>query len=608
MSYSYQYTPSVAVLDPRVILENQRAYAILKSGSQTNYKQWTTTSVSNSSIIFSCAPPSGGIIVDRKIYFLLPTRTTFVGLAPVGQTLLNQFQFAPRAWPIQGSIDTFQATINNSSVSINIADMIHAISHYNTGAVVTESDFSLSPTQLDQSQEYSDLFGSIRSPFAGYGDSTDQSVMSRGGFPFTIVSNPVSTNAETPITAVVDAVFCEPILLSPMYFGCGNASGLFNVTSMDFNITFLMNAAYRMWSLDAVSEGVQVTMQSQSVQFNGFQSPSFSYPETQPLMLINYITPLETQILPSLSPITYPYFELQRFPTDSGSAAPLGTPIQITANNIQLASIPNRMYIYARRRNQDLYSSSEYTDTFLSILNLSIQFQNKSGLLSSANQRQLYTMAVKNGCNMNWTQFSGGQVNNPNFTSMYGSCGGISCIEFASDIGLDSLTAPGINGQYQLQVTATVQNNSNDDTLIPTLYVVCVLEGTWTIPTRGTAIQQIGVISSQDVLDAQQNPMVSYADVQEIQGVNAGGNFFSGLKKFGESLGKAIVPVLRDTRLISKTLPRLGFDQAGKASEFLGFGEGGVLVGGGRKRGRGRGKKVGGALLSDAALRRRLRM
>lgn len=59
MSLSFQPVNPVLVRDPRTIIENQRDYAILKCGSQTTWKAWTSTSISTTSINFSTPPPSG---------------------------------------------------------------------------------------------------------------------------------------------------------------------------------------------------------------------------------------------------------------------------------------------------------------------------------------------------------------------------------------------------------------------------------------------------------------------------------------------------------------------------------------------------------------------
>ena len=400
MSLSYERLPVVEVRDPRTIVENQRQYAVLRSGSQVTMKQWTTTSVSQSSIQFSCPPPSHKIFVDRKVYITLPVRLTFTGTSPPGQVLLNPGCDAPRAYPFSSSVDTFQATINNQSMSINMADVIQPLLHYNTDDHLCGSDYSMTPNLLDQSQAYSQLYGTNRSPMAFYGDTLDKTMSSRASFPFTVVSN-------TATQAIIDMVICEPIFMSPYYFGKHDDSAFYNVTTMDFNITFLGNAGFRMWSHDAVS-GPGTTITGISWQFNNFISPPFTYTyANQPIMNFTYITPNETQILPYDVPITYPYFDITRYPTDAGNAYAPGQSNIIPSNNIQLNSIPRRMYIWCRERNADLYSTCANPDTYFQINNINIQFENKNGLLASASKRQLYEMCVKNHCKMTWAQWSG---------------------------------------------------------------------------------------------------------------------------------------------------------------------------------------------------------
>lgn len=587
MSLSFIPLNPVCVMDPIMVLNNQRDFAVLKSGSQTSWKQWTSTSVSNSSINFSMPPPSGSVVVDRKMYLYLTQRLTFTGIPPVGQRLLNPNLDAPRAYPIASSLETIQLSVNNQSMSFNCADVIQALMHFNTGEALKNGDYSLTPNCQDQSQQYADLIGSIRSPLQGYGDSNDENVLPRGGFPFTIVSNPVSAGAA--VTAVVDVAFCEPLFLSPLYFGDKNSSGFYNVNSMDLTLNFVQNIANRMWSHCANLLGVNDNIITASTcTFGGLTNgPTTQFKGGQQCaMFIKYITPQETQVLSPQMAITYPYFDVQRFTTDN-SPVNAGVTQIFTSNNVQLSSIPRRLYIYIRERNQDLYSNASNTDTYFSIQNVNIQFMNKNGLLSSCNENQLYQMAKKNHCNMSYTQWSGGPVYKAgSFTATMGTIGSILCIEFATDIGLDSLDAPGKLQQCTLQVQVTATNIS-DHTITPSLMVVPVLEGSFTIQGLGSASVNIGVISSKDILECQGSPFVSYADVEHVNG----GNFFSGLYDFG----KKIHDFVKGHKLVSKgLLSPLGTvldvvtglpisKPLGYVSKHFGYGEGasaGVVIGG----------------------------
>jgi hypothetical protein len=592
MSLSYQQLNAVEVRDPRTIVQTQRDYAVLKAGSQTTWKAWSSPSVSNSSIQWSCPPPSGAVFVDSKIYVYLPTRITLTASLAAGQTIIRNVSGydAPRAYPISGSTDTLSSTINNQSVNINLADVIHPLSHFNTDDHLRDGDYSVFPNYQDQSQQYVDLSqGANRNPLGSYADGIDGANMQRGAFPYTIVANPISVGPGTPVTAIIDVAFCEPIFLPPFYFGSGNRQAFYNVNTMDFNFTFVNQMANRMWSHCPADENGAANIITSSAAFLGGTpgGPTTPFPAGQlPLMFIQYITPQETQIISPQQALTYPYFDIQRYPTQ-GASVGAGVDFPFSSNNIQLSSIPRRLYIFVRRQNADLYSSPSNTDTYFQIRSLSVQFMNKSGLLASASMQQLYLMSRKNHCNMNWTQWSGGPVFKTAATTI-STIGSIICIEFATDIGLDSLDAPGKLGQYMIQVNCVARNISNA-AITPTMYLVPILEGTFTIPELGRAMLNIGVITSQDILDAQSKPGYSYADVECVQG----GNFFSGIKDF---FVNKVFPAIRgfvSNKGVSNVLgliPHPAAQVASKAASALGLGEEG---------GRMRSNHHGGVLLPD---------
>jgi hypothetical protein len=587
MSLSYQPLNVVAVRDPRTNVQSRRDYAVLRGGQQVSYKSFTTNSVSQSSIQFSAPPPSGGIIVDRKVSLTLPIRLTFTGPGTNTTNLIQSNRDAPRAFPLSNIIDTLQVSINNNSVSINLSDIIQALMRYNVDGALKTGDYSMTPCYQDQSQNYNELVGSVRNPLSSYGDSNDTNVQGRGGFPYTIVSN-------SPTAAVVDIVITEWLFLSPFYFGLGNGSGFVNVNSMDFNFTFLSSAGNKLWSHDN-SLGTNV-ISSINATYNGFSAPAFSYSENQPKLNFIYISPNDLQIIPKNMPTTYPYFQVDRFPTDSQNAvAALATTV-ITSNNIQLNSVPRCMYIYARANNTSLNNSPNLPDVFFSIERISIQFNNYQGLLSQCSKFQLYQISTKNGCNLSWQQWAGDAVYQVGSTvNRLAGVGSVLKIEFGTDIGLNDLEAPGINGQFQLQMDVTVRNCNLTTAITPTLFIVPIYEGTFTIEQLGSSINQVGVISKTDVLNARQAPFVDYQDVQDVNG----GNFFSSLKNFGQNL----LTGLKDTKAISNVLGQIPnpYAQIGsQVARSVGLGEDMDEM-------EGNGVLVGGKMFTRAQLKRRLK-
>lgn len=593
----------VEVRDPRTVIRNKE-YALLKGGSQVSWKPYTTTSISSSSIQFSTPPPSPKIWIDRKMYIYLPVRITLNVAAPNANPVLRAGYDAPRAFPISSSLNTLTVNINNTAVSLNMSDVIQTLLRFNTNEILKEHDYSMTPSCLDQSQEYNDLLGSIRSPLGQYGDSNDESVMGRGGFTnYRIVSN-------TAGQAVIDCIFVEPIFLSPFYFGCGNATAFIGVQTMDWNFTFLSNSAYRMWSHNALGAAAPGAITTGQVQFSGFSGPAFSFGSVVPQLLFNYITPQQLQTIPSA--MQYSYFNIDRYPTDFPALAP-NVSTTLVSNNIQLQSIPRRIYICARRNNAELQSSPNFTDTFLSINNIVVNWNNHSGLFSSATAYDLYKMSVKNHCNLSWTQWSGGpSYINGSLATLGGTVGSIVCIEMGTDIGLEDTECAGKLGTYQLQINVGVTNINQSSAITPTLYIIVVSEGVFNI-LDNRSVSQIGVVSSQDILDAKQH-LADYVDYETIQEVN-GGNFFSGISKFGHNILERIRPIAKRIYEIGKKVApyvKTGLNIAKTIAPYLaGLGddeEGGILVGDQPNyQYCGNGSMVGGKMMSKAKLRNRLK-
>lgn len=597
MSLSYQPLEPILVKDPRTIINNQRVYSILKAGKRTTLKPWTSTSVSSANINFQTPPPSSQIIVDRKITLTLPMRITFQATVAPGFRVFNKNYDAPRAFPIHSMIDTLQLTINNCGITQNMGEIIHALLRFNADRKLFAKDYSMTPSALDSSQSYGDLIGTVHNPLSMYGDSNYDDVSNRGGFSgFKLVSNPLNaTNAPVVLTGVVDMICTEQIMLSPLYWGGENGSGFANVTSMDWVFNFInQGAANRAWS--HYNDAAVSVITGSSVQFNNLTN--FSFDINQPYLNITYITPDDmTQINPQV-PITYPFFSVDKYVTDTNNSLTAGASTILQSNNIQLSSIPRRIYIYARPSNAYYYSTPSATDCYFAIKNLSIQFENYTGLFANATPYQLYEMTRKNHCNLSWSEWSGqglypvgGSSWNEN-SSQFAGPGSIVCVEFASDIGLDNDEAPGLGqGTYNLQLSVNIKNvnSSGEWNNVPiSLYVIVVLEGSFTITNAGSALTQTAIISTRDVLDSKQNPIYNYLDVQEVNG----GNFLSGLKDFGQKAYKGLSRAnqyLKDNKVISRASNALSYvpgtvgdvarDVNAISSKF-GYGCGGVVLGG----------------------------
>jgi hypothetical protein len=573
MSLAIEPIPVVNVLEPRTKINEQRRYAILKGGMVSTWKPVTSTSFSASSVQITAPPPSPMIIVDRKVLFRCPLTINFTGtLTPPNTTLLQiGVMDALRQFPISSIIQTITVTINNTQVSINMNDVILSLLRYYTGTDERQYDLSLSPSMPDQFQDYGDwqVLGDARNPLALYGQNSSE--MTRGGF---VLDSLVDNGAGG---ATVTVTPTEPIFLSPFLFKHFSSSGFIGVQTMDFNISLDANLG-RVWSHAGNAVGAN-TLNAPVVTLGNAVGGN-------PTMLFNYITP--QQLMPVPRSVVYPYFIVDRYPTDLATPiAPNGN-FTISSQNIQLHSIPNRIYVFARRNNAT--RSYLTSDTYAVLRSITVNWNNNSGLLSSASQQDLYRLSVDNGCNLGYPQWNG-------------YVGSVLALEFGKDIALPDLECPGQLGTFQLQLTANFQNVQQNtvaasSTVAYTLYIVVVSEGTFTI-MENRSIAQIGVMSKQDVLHAKSMPFVDYDMVQKYYG----GDFFGSIGDFLNRVYSGVKHVASDVAsgaeravdIANKAMPIVK-EIAPLVPRLRGRGTSGGNVVGGRRRVR------GGAMMSDREL------
>ncbi len=307
MSLSYQPLQPVRVLDPIVDINTINSYAVVEGGRSVKWQVYNTSAISNANISFTCPPPSGSTMADRKVFLLVPVRLTFTGTVTTSNSgftpnvsLLNANWSALRKFPIQGSIINGSSSINGQSVDYDPANWIHALGHFHTDNKLLSTNYSMSPAYEDQSQNYSDLLGGTRNPLGFYADGLMGSPEQRAGFPMTFVSNAAvaASTGGTAATATVDTVIIEPLMLSPFTWSCEDKQGFYNVTTMNFNFQFVNNGM-RMWSQNQISPVITSASPAATVttnitgitaSFNQF-SPAFSYASNQPQMLFKYVSP-----------------------------------------------------------------------------------------------------------------------------------------------------------------------------------------------------------------------------------------------------------------------------------------------------------------------------
>ena len=482
---------NVKVLEPRVNVkaDTEKDHVVLMGGLRVNEQvntadSWGSAGATPVQASWTVNPPSTSTIVDRNIkvraYFEIST----------DQPLQLGLNDALRQFPIASIMDVLTVQINGETVSDNMADKIHAMLCYGNDAETRRGDTSTSPSMPDNYQEYSDysVYGSGKNSLSNYGEQAVEE--GRGGFPVEVLS---STSFRVVIT--------EPLFLSPFLTGLHSADeGFVNVNQMNINMRWKQNISQLM---SHSSLGNAIT----SVSVSMYQAPE---------LLTTFITPDLTQPIPQLQVL--PYVKTQEY-IKQMSALNAGASTNIVSDSIKLSQVPRKVYLFCRHQRST--STQDTADSFLSIENLSVLWNNQSGLFSSATPQDLYRISKGNGLNQTWAQFSKYR-------------GSVFCAEFGKDIGLLDTEAPGCQGQYTIQVQATMKNQSAS-AFTGEFYMVILNEGTFSI-SENFARASLGNLNQQMVLMAKQSHELHHLTYSQLQG----GGFFSGLKNIVNKIARGV--------------------------------------------------------------------
>lgn len=562
----------VRSIDPRTDVNSQarRTYSVYDSGSDFGFQRIQPDgSVSNSQLSYTLNPPSPDVFVNRRLLHTVEFELTFTGQsAGVGIALLQsagaradvgvatgtQYYDAPRAFPLANATLNAEFQINNDRVTQNLNNYFRAFPRYNNLVHNQNITQSQTATMLDQSQEYSDLDGFALSPLRGYGDNVFQ--CPRGGFVgYRITQN--STTGLAGATAVVRLRVTEPVFLSPFLFEDGaEDTGLYGVQNMKYTVSLggrgngsLAGLGGALWShssLGSVLTSCNVTV-------------------VEAEMLMMYITPDPMQRIPRNN--LYSYYEPALYPTQTQVPVLAGALTTIAMNNVQLNSIPNRVFLFVSEN--DNQNSMLKSDVYFGIENVSISFDNRDNLLSNATNEQLFQMAAKNGTNISWNQWTK-------------EVGSVLALDFGADIPLRLNQAVGLRGNYNLRITVQCRNLKSS-TVTPTLNCVVISEGIMSIDNQQVT-RSIGILDQNDIFDVKSLP----SEVYHSSGSIYGGNFMTGLKNFGTRVYKGIKKYARPVinaaqRLVPIIAPEFSpyVDKADEIARAVGLGlEGRGLVGG----------------------------
>jgi len=545
----------VKVVEPTLDIRDEKVFAVFKGGSDNTFYNYPSSSYSNSLVSWNINTPSDSLVFDRKFKIKCKLRFTFAidPLNDQGKLLIQSGRDALRSFPLAKAMSSLTLQLNNtSSITVNMSDVIKGMER-----LMNESDFhqeyTTTPCYPDQGQTYSEYDGFMKNPLNGIGDSVYGAVEPRGAFPVEIIS---LTNTE----CVLDYTITEPLFISPLHFTRTQAEGFVGIRNINVVIQWKNQLINSLWSRNEQD----VQFETASVEFVGALE-----------LLIRAITPSELMSTDIPRESIYGY---QNIISNVSTFAPLAPGQTATSSNnaLQLSVIPRRLILFVSR---DPSEEKYYrTDSFFGIENISILMGNKSGILSSATQEDLYKIAIKNGSNQTWREFSGKTssmiVGNQNIFSGVGS---VLPLMIPEDITLSNsdILSSGVADKLNLQIQIRYKNLHPTETITPRFTIIVDTSGVFGID-NGMSFNRIGVLTEEDVLNAQFHPNITYSSVQDLYG----GDFFADVKSVIKKVPGAIVKgakfakddLLPIAQAVMSVLPMLGLGVKKT--------RGGLLVGG----------------------------
>lgn len=540
----------VLVKDDRLAVSDSIKYAVSKGGQNVTVNSFNAISKSTSSLTFNVQVPSEQTIIDRRVMLRSKFTIELKGVPADDKFLLNlgtSDALAP--FPMHQCIQTMQATINNNTVNLNCLDVINAIIRSNDVRELSAYN-SMCPTAFDTYQSYPDAIGANNNPNGAFNEVADPDLLPRGAFGqiVSITGNTIqATGAGALKTVTLQVVTTEPLLISPFIFADpkSNNQGFYGIQNLNFTFNLSPDARRCIRIGSPVADTTLTSFQLKSVD--------------EAELIFNFLTPHSSDLLPARNVV--PYYELPRYITTYSGVPNLTAGVRdvssqiitpssgtINSNSIQLSSIPDKLIIFVRKPIGS--QTPRDTDSFIPITGISINWNNNSGLLSSATQQDLYRYSREAGYNGTWAEFCGrawgfraGVPGSTGAGKHIVTSGSMLMLDFAKHIQLtESWYAPGSLGNFNLQFKLALENYSSTDySASPLELVLITMNSGVFVCERGTSSIFTGLLTKQDVLDASTQESYSGSEVKRL----VGGGWFDKLKSVAGQVLPRALPVAR---------------------------------------------------------------
>lgn len=512
MSNVIQPISTCRSVDPKVDLNEQKRYIVRSGGESLTYQTFPSQGTSSDNQTITIQVPNVSTITNRYILIKHYVQYDFTGTGsgPLLQLGVND---GIKSFPVMGNVSALNLRVGNSTVSIQPNEILQPMARF-WDRKLRKACMSTTPNAMDTYQDYNDWINWFRTPGVGAGGERNvlgvwgQGEDNRGSFGGYVYSTLSNTNT----TASVQIVDTSPLFISPLLLSSDCGAGLVGANTLQIVLTYgNLNAGW------AHSSGGNTLS---TVRASFYRAPE---------ILTMFITPNQIdkyQIYDMARFYMWPYMDMGEIQQTASQSVVSDATANFSLSSFAINSIPNKLIVYVRRQISDRSFST--TDSYARIESLNITVNNISNILSGASVQDLYNISAKNGLDMDWTQYNA-------FSS------GPLSLKFGDDIYLRPDQAPGLLTQTTISIQCTARNISGSSVNY-VLYCIPMQEGIFQCD-RGNFSHDIGVLSKQDVIVAQQLPKLTFSSDNTDM---VGGNFWDSFKSGFNSVWNSALSGVKD--------------------------------------------------------------
>lgn len=583
----------IKLKDKNITLQTDTpVYGIPIGPSFSNVTRYVAQGLNNNSLNFSITTVDKSVLISRKIRLNIDFEMQFQGLGVPGGGLLQIGTYdAVRSYGIHRNIQNINLSIDGTSTSVNIADLITILSHI-------QSDFNndISITKPDNGQ-YEDYTNSVNSVLG-----RDYEKNQRGAqMCYEIINNNQND-------ALIRVHLSEYLLISPLQWHGIEKSGFHDINKLDITIQFINNLN-RLWSHAINSPNVINSIVTNIINAS---------------IDIKYMTVDENLIsvpIPSIEKPIYNSYNKMSSYIQAYTAGPVAPNAQFTFNsqNYDFGALPTKLIIFFEENdNMKLFSDS---NTFLSIESIDMKIGNKSGLLSNYSAQDLFEITKKNINNENYkySDFVGYNfITNGNTTTKLSRVGSFLVLDIARDIYNDiSHPVGSIAGGISISCRIVVRNNTQRVFNNVIMKLITIEDGYMVTTSPYKHTFNLSVVRPDILKDKTIKEIDDSSDnVLNVGGSLFGGNFWETLKNVPMDIFNLIKNIMTDP--FTKGITDQGVINYAKKAIGLGLiegkgmqghglieGKGGEIEGYGKKKGKeNKGKEnKGGKQMTDKQIK-----